>query len=194
MKTQLIYVTGQGHTGSTLLTLLLGAHSRIAAMGEACALSEWRRRSKLERFTARHAHLPPDQTPPFKTHLEQGCMCGAETMWSCPVWSAVEEILKDRNGRALEELDVDSDDDDCVRPRQRRARRGLRRSDRPGDRRRLFEVGGPLDPVDAPARDPTSDRSASSDRPTAIRTPASSEDRRGIGPRFRISATNADSI
>ena len=32
---QLVYITGRGHSGSTLLDLLISAHSEVVSVGEA---------------------------------------------------------------------------------------------------------------------------------------------------------------
>jgi len=62
-KTKYIYICSAGHSGSTLLDLLLGSHSLIESLGEI-------------------SHLPKNIT------LNTQCSCG-ETVQSCPMWKAI---------------------------------------------------------------------------------------------------------
>lgn len=96
-----IYITSESHSGSTLLALLLGGHSRICAGGELDALSTARR---SRRAAAQHSGALP--------FLEKACMCGAPAVRACPLWSAVEADVRVRIGVGLDELDVDSADDE----------------------------------------------------------------------------------
>ncbi len=69
----LVYVTGSGRSGSTLLDMLLSTNSGIAAMGE------------VHRFSM---NLGRD-TVPFR------CTCG-EVLYKCPFWKVViDEIISD---------------------------------------------------------------------------------------------------
>jgi hypothetical protein len=111
MNTKLLYVSGQGHTGSTLLTLLLGAHTQVTSVGEANAFSESRRRSKLEKFQRRHASLPPDERPVYQPFMDQPCMCRSESVRGCSFWMEVERRLEAEHGMDLDALDLESDDD-----------------------------------------------------------------------------------
>lgn len=65
-----LYIGGCGHSGSTLLDMLLGGHSKISATGE------------IHRF---YLSLNSDE----KLHR---CTCG-ESVWTCPFWSAVIDAL-----------------------------------------------------------------------------------------------------
>ena len=68
---QLVYVCGSGHSGSTLLDLLLGGHSKIAALGEAHRIY----------LGAHH------------TSRLHRCVCGAE-LSACPFWQNVARELE----------------------------------------------------------------------------------------------------
>ena len=70
-EAQLVYICGSGHSGSTLLDMLLGGHSEIAGLGEAHRLHyHWR--------DAREADV---------------CTCGCNVR-KCPFWLAVENELR----------------------------------------------------------------------------------------------------
>jgi hypothetical protein len=72
---QLVYVCGSGHSGSTLLDLLLGGHSKIAALGEAHRIY----------LGAHHS-----------SRLHR-CVCGAE-LYNCPFWQRVARELEQMLG------------------------------------------------------------------------------------------------
>lgn len=72
---QLVYITGSGHSGSTLLDRLLGSHPDIAALGEVHRFS-----LGLHRYEQ-----------PFR------CDCG-QTIEACPFWSRVLEQLSRDSG------------------------------------------------------------------------------------------------
>jgi hypothetical protein len=58
-----VYICSAGHSGSTLLDMMLGSHSRAESVGELI-------------------HLPMD------TAMNKNCTCG-ESMRNCPLWSKV---------------------------------------------------------------------------------------------------------
>jgi hypothetical protein len=62
-----VYVAGSGHTGSTLLALLLNEHPQIVSVGETAVKPKIRRKGKSE-----------DQT----------CSCG-QSIRSCPFWMGI---------------------------------------------------------------------------------------------------------
>ena len=80
-RSKIIYIASLPHSGSTLLDLLLGSHSRIESLGEI---------SKLKRY----AEAPVSGAEPGK---KQKCTCGAPSIWQCPHWSKVEAALRKRN-------------------------------------------------------------------------------------------------
>jgi hypothetical protein len=74
---RVLYIAGMGHTGSTLLDLLLSSHSRIVSVGEAKTL----------------AGKPSP------------CTCG-ESLEDCSFWSAVSRRLENDVGRTLRGLQM----------------------------------------------------------------------------------------
>ncbi len=81
MTVKVLYILGLGHSGTTLLTRVLGAHSRIVATG-----GSW----NVPRFLAGR----------------RDCACGATAPGDCPFWSRVEAVLGER-GLSLAELDLE---------------------------------------------------------------------------------------
>ena len=80
-----IYITSRGHSGSTLLAHLLGAHPSIVGVGEIKMLSQ----DKDERKLCSCHQLPPSQ---------------------CPFWGSVQEHVVQRIGKHLHELDLEGQD------------------------------------------------------------------------------------
>jgi hypothetical protein len=72
---QCLYICGAGHSGSTLLDMLLGSHSRIASLGEII-------------------NLPMDLT------TNSTCTCGQKVR-DCDLWSAVVRELEQMQGLDL---------------------------------------------------------------------------------------------
>lgn len=70
---KIVYIAGAGHSGTTLLDLLLGNHSRISAVGELNRLS--------------------------LTPATRRCACG-ELIPACPYWTRVAANIAERLGRA----------------------------------------------------------------------------------------------
>ena len=66
-RPRIVYVAGSGHTGSTLLALLLDSHPDIACVGETSVKPKIRRKGG---------------------EADQRCSCG-EKLADCPFWSAV---------------------------------------------------------------------------------------------------------
>jgi hypothetical protein len=73
-KLRVVYAAGSGHTGSTLLALLLDAHPRIVSVGETAITPRIRRRGKA---------------------AQRRCSCG-ETMESCPLWRKIFDHVRAR--------------------------------------------------------------------------------------------------
>ena len=86
-----IYIASVTHSGSTLVDLVLGAHSRLQSLGELKVFSR-AKQAKLERV------------------LADRCTCGAPDKSACPFWSGVEARLRETLGLGLRELDVDAAD------------------------------------------------------------------------------------
>jgi len=81
---QLVYITGRGHSGSTLLDLLISAHSEVVSVGEAKCLV---------------------------TRPDEPCTCGAVTVFECPFWEKVDARLRSEAGLRLRDIDIDSPDE-----------------------------------------------------------------------------------
>jgi hypothetical protein len=71
-RTKYVYICSAGHSGSTLLDLLLGSHSQIESLGEIIHLAK-------------------------NISLNTQCTCG-EPVRSCPVWKQVVSILNEQLG------------------------------------------------------------------------------------------------
>ncbi len=76
-----VFIAGSGRSGSTLLDMCLGGHSRISALGETGFLY----------FYARH------------TTSRDLCTCGA-ALGECPFWMKVETILKETGHGGFSDL------------------------------------------------------------------------------------------
>ena len=98
---------GVPRSGTTLLAILLGSHSQIAAGGELSVFSQ----------RARAWHGDP---------LEEPCSCGAEGALRCPFWSAVDRDLVG-DGLNLAALDLESEDPATFASHNRALLRSLRR-------------------------------------------------------------------
>ncbi len=88
----IIYIVGVGHSGSTLLDLLLGSHSKAFSVGELVALSTTGRKMRQQRVLARP------------------CDCGAPTKIECPIWSEVDRRLQQTCSTSLQTIEVESAD------------------------------------------------------------------------------------
>ena len=83
---RLLYITGHGHSGSTLLDILLGNHSRVVSLGEVEHLAKW------------GASADP----------QKSCSCN-KPISDCPYWSSVRVAIRretreessDADGRAF---------------------------------------------------------------------------------------------
>lgn len=74
-----VYVAGVGHSGSTLLDLLLSSHPAVASVGEAADL---------------------------RRKPEARCACGAPDRSACAFWQEVERRVRAAVGAPLAQLDV----------------------------------------------------------------------------------------
>ena len=73
-----IYIAGRGHSGSTLLTLLLARHPKVAAVGELSLLSLQIARDESTKWVGR-------------------CSCGERPL-ECPVWGPPLREIEAENG------------------------------------------------------------------------------------------------
>lgn len=78
-KPRVLYITSRGHSGSTLLSLLVSGHSQVVSAGELKMLSN------------------PDPQ-------RRLCSCHKQVPSECPFWGAVERRVKDRLGLSLDQL------------------------------------------------------------------------------------------
>lgn len=79
--TQVVYITGRGHSGSTLLALLISGHSRVISAGELKMLVHNDARQRL-------------------------CSCHRLEPEQCPFWSQVQAIVMDQLGLPLRQLEL----------------------------------------------------------------------------------------
>ncbi|MGC6482623.1 MAG: sulfotransferase [Synechococcus sp.] len=79
IKPRVLYITSRGHSGSTLLSLLVCGHSQVVSAGELKMLSN------------------PDPQ-------RRLCSCHRQVPSECPFWRAVEQRVKDRIGCSLDQL------------------------------------------------------------------------------------------
>ena len=90
---RVLYIAGLGHSGSTLLDLLVSSHSRVASVGEIQVLRD-----------------PADTAQRRRVLKEITCPCGAPNVAKCPFWQQVESRLGDEFGLSLGSLDMNSVD------------------------------------------------------------------------------------
>jgi len=83
----IVYIIGVGHSGTTLLDLLISSHSAVTSVGEAITLSK---------------------------NLDARCTCRARPLRACPFWSEVDSALQRRHGLRLHDLDLDADEVDVL--------------------------------------------------------------------------------
>jgi hypothetical protein len=87
IKPRVLYITSRGHSGSTLLSLLVSGHSQVVSAGELKMLSN------------------PDPQ-------RRLCSCHRQVPSQCPFWGGVEQRVKDQVGCSLDQLLlVDGGDD-----------------------------------------------------------------------------------
>jgi hypothetical protein len=82
-RLKLCYITSAGHSGSTLLDVLISSHSRVVSVGEVMRL-EYAPRKK--------------------------CSCSVKFVLLCPFWQAVNSSMIEREGCGLADLQLQSDD------------------------------------------------------------------------------------
>ena len=82
---RILYITSRGHSGSTLLDLLISGHSALTSVGELKMLSSVERQRRL-------------------------CSCHGLEPEECPYWHEVEDVLEERAGLRFADLQLDSPD------------------------------------------------------------------------------------
>lgn len=82
---KIVYIVGTGHSGSTLLDLLISSHESVSSVGEA------------KRFN-------PETAP------TTSCSCSVKRVWDCPYWLRVGESLQETSGIGLRQLNLVSAD------------------------------------------------------------------------------------
>jgi hypothetical protein len=87
-KPKIVFIASLGHSGSTLLDLMLNAHPDMASVGE---LKQLTRYTRFQRGRGR--------TP--------RCSCGAESLGKCDFWREVDDITVKHGGRHLGDLNVE---------------------------------------------------------------------------------------
>ena len=90
-KPTILYIVGLGHSGSTLLDLLLGSHTQAVGLGELGVLSS--RSSEGSRELALR---------------EQPCTCGTPSRLDCPFWGGVDRWLHEEHGTSLMKIALDA--------------------------------------------------------------------------------------
>jgi len=93
----IVYIIGVGHSGSTLLDLLLGSHSKTVSVGELIALSSVGKPGRQARI------------------LGAPCDCGAPTKADCPFWGDVDRRLQTTSGTSLRTIDLEAGDPGAFR-------------------------------------------------------------------------------
>jgi len=89
---KIAYITSHGHSGSTLLDLIISAHPKAFSLGEINMLPS----------IARGETIVPEAGR---------CPCGANSAHDCEFWSRVEKLIKNKIKLGLNDLDLDSKDD-----------------------------------------------------------------------------------
>lgn len=85
----ILYIVGSSHSGTTLLSLLLGAQENVTAIGETDVFSAEGQRDK-----------------PL---IDRRCSCGASSLHDCSFWNGIEHQLRKQN-QSLFALDLSSGD------------------------------------------------------------------------------------
>src|SRR5262245_20545792 len=97
--TRIVFIASLGHSGSTLLDLLIAGHSRAFSIGEVKSL---RRYARLKKDKTKHE---------YKINLRGNkCTCGAESIWSCDFWKEVNDFVEREAGISLGKLDINAVD------------------------------------------------------------------------------------
>jgi len=84
VNTTVVYIAARGHSGSTLIDFVLGAHSRVFGIGELSALFDAGASIRQKGKGGKNR-----------------CSCGAPSKIDCPFWSAVARQVMSRHGFSL---------------------------------------------------------------------------------------------
>lgn len=88
------FILCASHSGGTLLSLLMGAHSKVFSVGAIHNLPKY--------AGAEVPHVSTDG-------VTEPCTCGAATLLECSFWSQVDKEL-DKQGTSLQQLDITGND------------------------------------------------------------------------------------
>lgn len=99
---KILYITSLSHSGSTLLDGMLNAHPDIISVGEVKQLG------RFARFEKRRAPQGPGRKRVELFRAGHPCTCGAETLWSCPVWVKVSKLTEVSCGHKIDQLNVEN--------------------------------------------------------------------------------------
>jgi hypothetical protein len=75
---RIVFISSSGHSGSTLLDMLISSHPEVVSVGEVVR---------------------------FSSAPNSRCACG-DKAWECPFWLAVDEVIRGRTGLTLTELQL----------------------------------------------------------------------------------------
>ncbi len=101
----ILYITGESHSGSTLLTLLLGAHDRVFAAGEVKAFSHKAIHNYIRK--SRPDLLDANLHEQAEVIFNRPCTCGTSQIRACPVWQAIDIYIQANYSRTLQDINVD---------------------------------------------------------------------------------------
>lgn len=87
-KVKVVFIASLSHSGSTLLDLMLNAHTDVVSVGELKQLGRFARQEKPGRRLR--------------------CTCGAESLLTCEFWTRVSDLTKTGTGRTISELNVEN--------------------------------------------------------------------------------------
>ena len=104
----ILYITGESHSGSTLLAMALGNHPGVFAPGEVKAFGRSYQRNYIRKYRPDLLHSPASAHAAVL--WERPCTCGAAPLRTCPVWAATAEHLMRSLGRPIDDIDVDHHD------------------------------------------------------------------------------------
>jgi len=99
---KILYIASLSHSGSTLLDGMLNAHPDIISVGEVKQLG------RFARFEKRRAPQGPGRKRVERFRAGHPCTCGAETLWSCPVWVKVSKLTEVSCGHKIDQLNVEN--------------------------------------------------------------------------------------
>lgn len=96
-RVKVVYIASMGHSGSTLLDLMLAAHSRVFSVGEVYYIHDY---TSGKRQKDEIHHFGPE------------CTCGAPNIWECPFWTEVDRVMQRETELRLADIELRSEDDE----------------------------------------------------------------------------------